>query len=162
MARHRRLRHLLVLHVSEGRTARIVANQIPSLPPLATTLHGQALVKLQVFLVTTAQADQMRQKRVHLERTQTRVHLLVAQAALETRTLEAMRRLAAKNALKGINPGQDTPNAIFHLQASLLSSQRDILINRLAKIWSKKSTNLQASLLGSQLVNQPHCPLVNR
>ena len=77
-AHHRRQRHLLVLHVLEGRTARIEANQIPSLPPLVTTLHRQARVKLQVCLDTTAQADQVKRKLVLLEHTQTRVQLLLA------------------------------------------------------------------------------------
>ena len=102
-AHHRRLRHLLVLHVPEGRTARIVANQIPSLRPLDTTLHRQARVKPQVCLDTIAQADQVKQKHVLLELTQTLVQLLLAQAALETHTLGIMLRLSAKSALKGIN-----------------------------------------------------------
>ena len=85
VAHHRRLRHLLVLHALEGLTARIMANQTPSLPPLGTTLRKQAREKLRVCLDTTAQADQMKQKLVLLERSQTRVHLPLAQAALETR-----------------------------------------------------------------------------
>ena len=100
---HRRLRHLLVIHVPEGRTVRIVVNQIPSLPPLGTTLHRQARVKLQVCLDTTAQADQVKRKLVLLEHTQTRVHLLLAQAALGIHMLGIMLRLTAKTALKGIN-----------------------------------------------------------
>ena len=102
-AHHRRLRHLLVIHVPEGRTVRIVVNQIPSLPPLDTTLHRQARVKLQVFLDTTAQVDQVKRKLVLLEHTQTRVQLLLAQAALGTHTLGIMLRLTAKTALKDIN-----------------------------------------------------------
>ena len=127
-AHHRRLRHLLVLHAPEGLTARIMANQTPSLPPLGTTLHRQARVKLQVYLDTTAEADQMKQKLALLERTQTRVHRLVAQAVRRTRTRIVMLRLPAKTVLQDTNLRQDTPNAISNLQACLRGSQQDNLL----------------------------------
>ena len=153
-AHHRGLRHLLVLLAPEGRTARILANQIPSLPPLDTTLRRQARVKLQVCLDITVQADQMKQKLALLERTQTQVHLLVAQAVLGTHTQGVMLRLPAKTAPKGINLRLITPNAIYCLQACLLDSQQVNLLDQLDKRRSIQPTKIQGSLLDFHRVNR--------
>ena len=144
MVRHQRLRHLLVLHVLEERTAHIMAKQTPSLPPLVTTLHGQAQVKLQVSLGTTAQVVQTKQNLVYLVPTQTQAHLPVAQAALGTHTLGIMLRLTAKIASQGTNLGQDTPNAIYHLQASPPCNPVD---NRLDSLQDNRQHNRQGNQL---------------
>ena len=153
-AHHRGLRHLLVLLAPEGRTARILADQIPSLPPLDTTLHRQARVRLQVCLDITVQADQLKQKLALLERTQTQVHLLVAQAVLGTHTRGVMPRLPAKTAPKGINLRLITPNAIYCLQACLLDSQQDSLLDQPNKLRSIQPINIQGSLLAILRVSQ--------
>jgi hypothetical protein len=124
-----------------------MANRILSLPPLDTTQHREAQVKLQVCLDTTAQVDQTKQKLALLEPTQTRVHLLVVQAALGTHTRGVMLQLTAKTAFKDINLGQDTHNAISHLQASQPPTQVGSLPDSL-------QGNLQGSLLCSQRGNQ--------
>jgi hypothetical protein len=183
VVKHRRLHHLLVIHVPEGRTAHIMANRIPSLPPLDITQHREAQVKLQVCLDTTAQVDQMKQKLALLEPTQTRVHLLVVQAALGTHTREVMLQLTAKTASKDINLGLDTHNAISHLlasqpptpvgslpdclqgylQGSLLCSQRgnqqgspqdNLVVNQLASLLVCLRGSQQDNLQGSLQVNR--------